>query len=319
MGDIDNKILKYTNKFVRWVDDIRIFFDKVEDAIFTLQDLTYYLYSEHRLVLSGEKTEIISAKTFREKYIEDEEKQEKDTILAKANELAYEKMQELADNLPEYSEGFNYEEEYENTLAKILDDNQLELLSSTYYELFQKALVVPRDYGLIRHVLRQSARYRIRNIVPLVLDYFYRIRPITRESVLYLNAVLNDKTVIRYKNKFGALYTHPLVKLPYINLWISYLLQNVSFNAVGLPSNYDRILTIRQQSLIALRKKDTTWVRGLRDDIDKLGQWDKRAALYSTLILPYDEMIPLAKTIASGGDVIDKSIFSFICSQNKPK
>ena len=319
MGDIDNKILKYTNKFVRWVDDIRIFFKKAEDATFALHGLTYYMYSNHRLVLSGEKTEIISVKKFREKYTEDEEKQERDTLAAKANELAYGKMQELVDNLPEYSEDFNYEEEYQNTLDKILSDNQLELLSSTYFDLFKKALVMPRDYGLMRHLLRQSARYRIRNIVPLVLDYFYGIRPITRESILYLNTVLNEKTVIRYKSKFEALFSHHLLKLPYINLWVSYLLQNVSFNATGLPSNYDNILTIRQQALIALRKKDRTWVRALRDDIDKMGHWDKRAVLYATSILPYDEMLPLARTIASGGDIIDKSIFSLICSKKKPK
>lgn len=317
MGSIDKKILEYTNKFVRYVDDITMFFNRAEDAIHALHDLTFYLYSYHRLVFSGEKTKTMPVKKFRERYIKDEKKEEKSVLMSKANELASEKMEELIRNLPPYSDDFDYDEEYEKTLAEIIDEEQLELLASTYYELFQKALVVPRDYGLLRHVLRQSARYRIRNIVPLLLDNFYPIRPVIREAVIYLNAVINDRTVSEYKAKFERLYSHFLMKLPFINMWISHLLQNDSFNQIGLPSNYDNVPVIRGQALMSLRRKDTTRVRGFRDSIDDLGPWDKRAVLYSTSILPLDEMRPLVRTIASSGDIIEKSIASFIISKKK--
>lgn len=319
MGSIDKKILEYTNKFVRYVDDIRMFFNNAEDAIHALHDLTFFLYSSHRLVFSGEKTETIPVKVFLEKYMKDERKIEKTTLMSKAEELAAEKMYELVENLPEYSDDFNYDEEYEKTLVKILSQEQLKLLSSTYYELFKKALAAPIDYGLLRHVLRQSAKYRIRNIVPLLLEHFYKIRPVIRESVIYLNAVVNDKTVSKYKTEFESLYSHFLMNQPFINIWLSHLLQNDSFNRIGLPANYDNISSIRGQALISLRRKDTTWVRSFRDKIDGLGPWDKRAVLYSSSILPLDEMQPLVKTVASGGDIIEKSIASFILSKKKSK
>lgn len=319
MGNIDKKISGYTKNFVRYVDDIRIFFDKPEDAIYALHDLTMYLYSYHRLVLSGEKTEIIPVRTFREKYMKDEKEQEKATLKTKANELATEKMDELVKNLPEYSPDFDYDDEYEKTLAKIFDEEQLKLLSSTYYELFKKALEPPRDYGLLKHVLRQSKTYRIRSIVPLVLDRFYAIRPVIREAVIYLDAVINDTTVITYKTEFESLYSHFLMKLPFINIWVSRLLQNDSFNKIDLPSDYDNILSTREQALIALRRKDTTWVRGFRDNIDVLGPWEKRAVIYSMSILPLDEMRPLVKTIASNGDILEKSLALFVLSNKKSK
>ncbi|UCG54543.1 MAG: RNA-directed DNA polymerase [Dehalococcoidia bacterium] len=317
MASIDKKILEYTNKFVRYVDDIRIYFNKVEDAVNCLHDLTLYLHNFHRLVFSGEKTEIIPVNRFLEKYMEDEEKAEKAALVAKANELAHEKMDDFVKNLPPYHADFDYKEEYEKTLASIVGEKRLELIASTYYELFQKALALPRDYGLLRHLIRQATRYRIRNIIPLLLDNFYSIRPVIREAIIYLNAVINDRTIFTYKAKFERLYSSFFLKLPFINLWVSHLLHNVNFNKIGLPSNYDRIINIRGQALMSLRKKDTTWVRSHRDSIDMLGPWDKRAVLYSTLILPLDEMQPFVRTYTSSDDIIEKSIASFILSKKK--
>ena len=152
-----------------------------------------------------------------------------------------------------------------------------------------------------------------------MLDNFYKIRPVIRESVIYLNAVINERAVQDNKAMFEGIYSHFYMKLPFINLWVSYLLQNDSFNRIDLPANYERIYTIRGQALIALRRKDTTWVRGFREKIDLLGFWDKRATLYSTLLLPLSEMQPLIKTIAASGDIIDKSIASFLLSKKKAK
>ncbi len=317
MGSIDNIILNHTKDFVRYVDDIRIFFNNIEDAVTTLHELTYYLYSFHRLVFSSEKTKILTVKRFIEKYIIDEEKEEKTAIMAEADELANEKIKELMENLPPYSDDFDYDEAYEETLNKILSEEQFKLLSRAYHQMFEKAVSQPRDYALLRHVLRQSARYRIRSLFPLVLKYFYRIRPVIREAVIYLNSVANEKLIKDNKERFETIFSHFYMKLPFINLWVSYLLQNEGFNKIGLPSNYERIFTVREQALIALRKNDTTWIRNLRDKIDLLGPWDKRAALYSASVLPLSEMQPLVKAIAASGDIIDKSIASFLISKKK--
>ncbi len=317
MASIDNKILNYTSDFVRYVDDIRIFFEKRADAVYAHHELTQYLYSYHRLVFSGEKTKVLSVKVFREKYMRDEQKEEKSALIAKADEVATGKMQELLEHLPPYSGDFDYDEEYEKVLAEIMDEEHLELLSATYYELFSKAISTPIDFALLRHILRQSSRYRIRNLIPFVLDNFFRMLPVIRESVIYLNAVLNEKSVAKYKNKFVSILSSYYLRLPYINLWISHLLQNPSFSKINLPVNYDDILSTRGKALIALRRQDTTWVRDFRDGVDVLGPWDKRAVLYSSIILPLDEMKVWASTVSASGDIIDKSLSSLIVSQKK--
>jgi hypothetical protein len=321
MASVDKKIRTYTNDFVRYVDDIRIFFEKREDAIYALHELTQYLYSYHRLVFSGEKTKVRSTKRFREKDLRDEEKEENANIMAKADELAREKVDKLLEDLPSYDnyvlDEYEYDQEYEKALKEIMKDEKFQLLSTTYYNLFAKSISHPVDFALLRHILRKAARYRIRNLVPLVLEHFERILPVIREAVIYLNMVINEKIVATHSKKFEAILFAHYTRLPFINLWISHLLQNQSFSKTNLPADYDKILSMRGKALIALRRQDTTWVRSFRDGVDVLGPWDKRAVLYSSLLLPLDEMQHWVKSVAASGDIVDKSISSFLISQKK--
>ena len=107
--------------------------------------------------------------------------------------------------------------------------------------------------------------------------------------------------------------------MPFVNLWVSHLLENQHFSRINLPVNYERIQSIRGKALIALRRQDTTWVRDFRDNIDVLGPWDKRAVLYSSSILPTDEMTHWVSIAAAGGDITDKSISSYLISQSKSR
>lgn len=318
MASIDNKILTYTNDFVRYVDDIRIFFANREDAVFVLHELTQYLYSFHRLVLSGEKTNIYPMKKFREEFLRNEEKEENAAVMAKADEMAHKKIDDLLDYVTPY-DSFDYDEEYEKALAEIMDEEKFQLLSDTYHELFKKSISSPIDFILIRHILRKSKRYRIRNLVSLVLDNFERMLPVIREVVIYLNAVINDEIISRHKKKFESILSGYYMRMPFVNLWISYLLQNKRLSRINLPINYEIIQSIRGRTLIALTRQDTTWVRGFRDNIDVLGPWDKRAVLYSSSILPSDEMTHWVSISAASGDIVDKSISSYLISQNKSR
>jgi len=182
-----------------------------------------------------------------------------------------------------------------------------------------RALSPSIDYVLLRHVLRQAARYRIRSIIPLVLDNFYTILPVIREAVIYLNAVINKRVIQENQPRFEQIFSHFYMTFPFVNSWVSYLLQNDSFNEINLPPNYTRIISTRDQALIALRRNDTTWVRGYREQIGLLGFWDKRATLYSASLLPTSEMLPLVNAIAASGDIIDKSLASFMSSKKKTK
>jgi hypothetical protein len=320
MASIDNVIQTHTKDFVRYMDDIRMFFPNREDAVYALHELTQYLYSYHRLVFSGEKTRILTTKRFLDKHLRDEEQEEKAAVIATAEELALEKVKDLLADVSFYDAAlYDENEEYEKALAEIMKDEKFEILSTTYWELLEKAISASVDFTLVRHLLRKAAKYRIRKLVPLVLGNFERLLPVIRETVIYLNAVINAETVVQHKAGFEAILSAHYMRLPFVNLWVSHLLKNQSFVESSLPSNYKCIQTTRCRAFIALRQKDTTWIRGFRDGIDALGPWDKRAVLYSSIVLPSDEMIAWVDAVGTSGDIVDRSISTFLISQKKSK
>ncbi len=321
MGDIDKKIVNYTRNFVRYVDDIRIFFDNKEDAIFTLHELTRYLYSSHRLVFSGEKTKIIPTELFLKEYLTNEDKEENIALLQKAEELTLKKVEELFASIDHYNYDCQFDqEEYDKLYKDVLKKEQFKILSSAYYDLFDKVLKSEKfDIAILRHLLRKATRYRIRNLIPLILVNFEKLLPIIREVIIYLQRVLNKKCIVDNVKEFKAIFSSHYLKIPFVNLWLSYLLQNESFNEISLPSDYKLIKSIKDQAMIALRKGDITWVKDYRDGIDVLGPWDKRAVIYSSLLLSLDEMKPWVEAVASSGDIIDKSIASLVLSMKKSR
>jgi hypothetical protein len=323
MSDIDKKIMNYTREFVRWVDDIRIFTKTREEAITILHDLSRYLYSSHRLVLSSEKTSIETTELFIKHYYENEEKEEQKAILDEVDEVAKEKIKKIIDEVFEQKGiyGFDIDEidiDYDQICKDILTKDQFKVLSKAYNKIFKINISKKNiDIGILRYVLRKATILRVREILPIILDNFEKLVPVLREIIIYLNRIINPNIVIKYCDHFRSITESYFMQFPFINHWISYLLQNKSFNSVNLPEDYKNIITIRDKTLIALRKNDVTWVKDYKDNIDILGVWDRRAVLFSSQILSYDEMSKWSNTVAARGDIIDKSIASYILSIKK--
>lgn len=317
MASVDNHIKTQTDDFARYVDDIRIFFNTYKEAVIALHNLTDFLNSEHNLVLSGEKTKILTVKRFREISSRDVQEEENAAIIAKANDRAQGKVDELFENLPPYSEDIDWEEEYDKAFKEILKDEHFKLLSTTYADLFSKSLAASMDFHLLRYILRRARVYRIRSILPFVLDNFERLLPLLREVTIYLYAVINDDVVVRYKTQFETILSSYYINLPFINRWIARLLSNKCFNKIDLPKNYDSFLDIRNKAIIAQRRQDTTWVRSFRGKLTTLGPSDKRGIMQSLYILPLQEMQPWISNIAASGDIVDQSIASFLISKKK--
>lgn len=320
MADIDNKIKTITNDFVRYVDDTRIFFHKKQEARCALHELTKYLYSQHRLIFASDKTRILTIPQFKEKYIIDENEEYKKIFEKKTEQFANEKVEIIFESLPQYYNDYEiderYYEEYEKVINEISGTEKFKILSDTYNDLFLQALnLKPIDYALIRRILRAAKKYRIRVLVPLILDNFNKVLPVLREIVIYLMHVINADCVKQYKTKFEKLFNNYYLKLPFVNLWLAHLFTNKAFNEVNVPNAFDRIISIRNKALIALRCKDVTWLKEYRDTIDVLGGWDRNAILYSSKILPCDEMRAWVNAVAVSGDIIDKSIAKYVVSE----
>ncbi|MBD1903511.1 RNA-directed DNA polymerase [Trichocoleus sp. DQ-A3] len=314
MGDIDKKIATFTRDFTRWVDDIRIFFPSKEQAQFVLHELTRYLYTSHRLVLSAQKTCIITVKEFQTKYHKSEEKIEKEAILDEFTEYLYNKKIEL-NNL--YLAVFNDEDNAD--LEKLKNDEKFKIITAAYEDILQKTVVEKYlDLGIARHILRQATRYRYRSLVPIILKNFEKLLPAIREIVIYFNKVLSEKQIQSYRNEFEHILSQKYIELPYVNIWIFHLFQNERFNSIDLPINYDSVKRIREKALIAKRKGDTTWVKEYKDSLDVLGPWDKRAVLYAASVLSKDEMTHWINLASARGDILDKAIAAYLKSSTTP-
>lgn len=306
MADIDKKILTFTDSFTRYVDDMHVFFKSKGTARSFIHDLTKYLYSNHRLVLSSEKTFITKTSDFLENYLNDEERVEKAAI--------HEKLKEL------HEEG-DYPSRHEiEDIADLESDSQFEIRSSTYNEVLKIALKLEKiDFGIMRHILRRAGAYRIRSILPLIMDNFEKLLPVIREVVIYLEKTLNERSLIKYKDQFNTILNAGYTQLPFINIWIYTLFQNPIFNSETFDFDYNNIIRIREQALVALRLKDTTWIKDHKDGLDVLGPWDKRAILYAAQILAQDELKHWVGFESSKGDILTKAVAIYSLELNQTR
>jgi hypothetical protein len=302
MSDINKKILGFTHSFVQYVDDVYIFFDEDYDAKTFLHELTKYLYSNHRLVLSPDKTKILDIDDFKTGYLKEESRVEKDAI--------HKKLEGLSSHYssPEETKDFD----------KLEAPEKLKIRSETYLELFDEALKFEQlELGLMRHILRQAGRYKIRNIIPKIFKHFDKLLPVIREIVIYFERVLNEATAKKYEKDFSELLENPYLTLPFINMWVFTLFQNEHFNSLSIKINYSKIIRIREKALIAKRERNLTFIKDIKDGIDTLGIWDRRAVLYSSFILSEDEVKHWLGLESSKGDVVNKSICSMIIGDKK--
>lgn len=314
MADIDRQILRYSRDFVRWVDDIRIFFKKREQALTVLHELTRFLYSAHRLIFAGEKTSIRTIEEFEKRYFKNEEKEEREAILKSTEEIAIVRMEELLEDVSPYDD-IESERAYQEIFEEVAKEKQFKILSDVYFDFLKRTLDSDPDAALIRHVLRKAGRYKIRSILPLVLENFERLIPFLREVVIYLNKTLTPKFVKDHEGQINEIFKNFFISLPYINTWLAYLLQNDCFNEIDFPKDYAGLSTIRGQALVAYRRNDITWVKSHKDSLDTMNAWDKRAILFSSLLLSIEEMKVWLRTVAARGDIIDQSVVSYLISR----
>src|SRR5205809_2543206 len=141
-SDIDKKILSYTRHFVRWVDDIWIFFESREEAERVLYELTAFIHENHRLVFSGEKTRILSVERFV-RTLRDQEAEERARFKTRAQERAMaEYYEELVEKIAPYgdlNDAFD-EERYEEVLDAIRRDGRYDILSEIYLKALNDEL-----------------------------------------------------------------------------------------------------------------------------------------------------------------------------------
>lgn len=270
--DIDQFLVNSGVFHTRYVDDYRIFSDSRDKLESTLEDLTLYLYENHRLTLSSEKTKIIETS----KYIEE--------ILH--NHYALEKIEifETLEILNPYSG--------EAVEVKVLieDDEkiaieQMEVLAEKVLE--RKTL----DLGLSRALIRKAKAYKTQDLAEIIFENFDFFSPVINDVCLYFSAITNKEFIDKQRANLIHATKSKSTNRGLVRLWLEWYFSN-NADLIKIPEIKSFIFggpNIVSQAQAAISTKNLAWVRNKKADIYTVGAWERRAILHATKILPSDE------------------------------
>lgn len=272
MMDIDEFLLNKNVSHTRYVDDFRIFSDSEEKLLSVLEDLTLYLYENHRLTLSGDKTKIIKT----EEYI---------------NEILHNHYELERTDIFRTLEIFNpYSGEHEEIEVKIKDEEELAEEKIRFLAdkvLGRKTL----DLGLARALIRKAKTFKVQSLSQVIFDNFEFFIPVVNDVCLYLNTVTDQSFVSKWRDKLISILDSPLMERELVRMWFEWYLSSNKY-LLQIPQIKNFIFlgpSIVSQSQAAIVGKNIAWVRDKKADLYTVGAWERRAILRATQILPSDE------------------------------
>jgi len=275
--DVDNYIKKSGFEHTRYVDDFRIFGTSTEELRQFLATLTEYMYHNHRLTLAGEKTAILRTERFLAEYLDSPQETEKvkihDTLAGiQSFQAAYGTIDSEVDE--------------KDIRPSVLAQLMKTIVSSDVLNL-----------GLARHVLRKSRKYRIRSILPDLLDNFTYFLPVISDVILYMMEVTNQKFVQQNVERIlDIISTNAITAYPYYREWMEYYIVNnkALLKQEDVIKYIYKHASIRGQAIATVKleeaHKAVDWVRSHKVMLPNLSSWDRRAVILSSRILSKKEM-----------------------------
>jgi len=285
--DIDRFLKDQGVHHTRYVDDIRIFSNSARQLSSVLESLTLYLYENHRLTVSSEKTFLMNSEEFVEKHLH--------------NHYAEEKIQLL-----ETLEVFNsYTNEMEEVEVEI-DDEEL-ILEARLLAAIEKIVTYEYlDLGLARSIIRSARRQKISNIAATIFLNFEFFAPVINDVALYLHEVTDDLFAKSFLSTIEAVVENPAVDSQICRFWMEwYIAQNSTLlKSSKLHAFIFNGPNIENQAQAAITNKNVAWVRNHKATVYNLGGKARRAVLNSSRVLPSDERTHWLKLFISNSPVL---------------
>ncbi|WP_201616011.1 RNA-directed DNA polymerase [Psychrobacter urativorans] len=270
--DIDEFIINKGLKHTRYVDDYRIFSDNKDELVSVLEDLTLYLYKNHRLTIATDKTEITDCSTYIEEILHNHYELEKTEIFKK---------------LEVYNPYSNEIEELEECITDDVErfGEQMNLISQKILE--RKYL----DLGIARYFLRKSKNYSISESAELIFSNFEFFLPVVNDVFLYLDKVSNEDFVERWKDSIIQLSESSFIDRDLFKIWFEwYISRNVHLLNISLLRKFIfEKSSINSQSQAAILLKNISWIRSKKEDLYEVNNKDRLAILRAAQILAKDE------------------------------
>lgn len=294
--DIDNFIIGKGVAHTRYVDDFRIFSDDEEQLIAILEELTLYLYENHRLTLSSEKTLITDSKSYVEEFLHNHYEIEKGEMF------------ETLEVINPYS---GEEEEVEVAI----DDDQEKankVIQSIAEKVLDRELL---DLGLSRNLIRKAKSYGNTELAQILFDEFEFFSPVINDVCLYLDRISDDEFIAENIEMLIDVSESLVMNRDLTRFWFEWYLSRHE----GLISN--KALkqfvmngpNIVNQARAAITNGDLSWVRDKKADIFSVGNWERRAILYAAQVLPGDEKEHWLKlTMASSPLLTDRWVSKWV-------
>lgn len=288
LADIDAFLANAGATHTRYVDDFRLFADSREWLDALLQQLTVYLYSTHRLSLAPGKTFLVRSNEFVTAHLD------------APIQLRRRQLHGVIDTIAAHYAHLE-SPDADQQLSGSLEDESPRVRRNRLVDLMEGLCEMEKlDLGIARHVLRTCRRYRLRAIVPLLLEHFDSFAPVLNDVVVYLDRV-SSRGFLEYNgDRIHELCADSATAaLPFGRMWLAELvarstplLKQRRFRQWVYQSGE---FTAAATASIALR--DVAWVRAQRGRIDELGPWDRRDLIRASTILPRDERGPWLRAL----------------------
>lgn len=310
MIDIDNFISNKGFEFTRYVDDIRIFSNNQKDLDKILEELTQYLYEQHRLNLSSSKTGIFEINDFLNNELnspEEMEIQERHKFLLEVTE----EMAELLD-YPNFA--------FENIeLEDLPNEKQIRIKYKALYELLLQIINTKKfNLGLVRHILKQARHWRCRSIIKLVIDNLSFFTPVIREACLYFDNVITKDLIETHKEYIlNVLINSEAMNKEFVKYWINWLItKNINYFDKVFFQNYLKTQDLFWEIRKNIYLKNITFINTLKINYDNYDIWTRLEILQGIQLLPKKEKNAFLASRGNGMKTTEDFLIKAINSMN---
>ena len=310
MIDIDNFISNKGFEFTRYVDDIRIFSNNQKELDKILEELTQYLYEQHRLNLSSSKTEIFEINDFLNNELNSPEEME----IQERHKYLLEVTEEMAELLDYPNFVFvNIE------LEDLPNEKKIRIKYKALYELLSQIINTNKfNLGLIRHILKQARHWRCRSIINLVIDNLCFFTPAIREVCLYLDSVITKDFIENNKEKIlNLIINSEAMNKEFVKYWINWLItKNIHYFDIVFFQEYlktqDLFWLIRRNIFL----KNITYINTLKINYDNYDVWTRLEILQGIQLLPRKEKNAFLASRANGMKTTEDFLIKAISTTN---
>jgi hypothetical protein len=270
--DVDEFLASRGVVHTRYVDDFRIFSNSYNQLRIVQQDLTQYLYENHRLVLSGAKSDIHDASEYVKSRLHNQYEEEKIQLFNSLDVLnPYVDPSEALDMELE-AEDTDFESRLNHTIDRLLEFERL-------------------DVGLARSAIRKARRHGSEAIATRIVQNMPVFAPVINDVVIYLEAVSDNDLIDQLRPHLVEIVQTSLMDLYIVRFWVEWYIAGHGrlMSDPTLREFVEKSRYFCNRARMAITRKDLAWVREKKADIYQLGGWERRALLDSARVLPSDE------------------------------